>query len=389
MASTFGWLDGDDSQRSAMLEVVKLFEDSSTVDELGIGSIRDTFSNTFFPGTSTLHTRAKYLLFVAWLTNDVARHRWPVDRSLAELRSRETRLIDALLSGNESQGVIGRDAKSALKRMPSELYWASLEQLGVRRWRTSISGYFRNAIQHAGRVDDPDADELGPSRLGMADLPPIPTDLLSTTTFDLDRGEAEFLRGRIAATTGNSILAWLAINEPASDADWIWEHEARADFPEEVSALVDEARRVHFTATGPAILYNVMLAEVVGNDEIRDEYADYLARWAEEIDVQEVFKDWDRAQFWSRLLRLNPRIRPATRKFLESWWDLAESGRQDSDDARSLVTLRELQLKRARARLTYPDARSTWGVGAGTGRLDFRWSIARRHLNDIANGLGS
>lgn len=40
----FGWLDGDDAHRSAMLEVVKLFEDSSTVDELGIGSVRDTFS---------------------------------------------------------------------------------------------------------------------------------------------------------------------------------------------------------------------------------------------------------------------------------------------------------------------------------------------------------
>ncbi|WP_425411228.1 DUF6361 family protein [Nocardioides insulae] len=42
-----------------MLEVVKLFEDSSTVHELGIGSVRDTFANTFFPGASTLHTRVK------------------------------------------------------------------------------------------------------------------------------------------------------------------------------------------------------------------------------------------------------------------------------------------------------------------------------------------
>src|SRR6476661_999087 len=107
----FGWLDGDDSQRAAMLEVVKLFEDSSTVDELGIGSVRDTFSNAFFPGTSTLHTRARYLLFVAWLVNDVARHRWPAERAHAELRSRETKLIHALLAGEEDQGVIGRDAK--------------------------------------------------------------------------------------------------------------------------------------------------------------------------------------------------------------------------------------------------------------------------------------
>ena len=182
----FGWLDGDDSQRSAMLEVVKLFEDSTTVDELGIGSIRDTFSNTFFPGTSTLHTRVKYLLFIPWLVNDVARHRWPLERSLAELHSREAKLINALIAGGESQGVIGREAKSALKTMPSGLYWASLEQLGLRRWRTSISGYFRNAAQHSGRTEDPDADEMGADRLGMAALPPAPSTLLEATTFALD-----------------------------------------------------------------------------------------------------------------------------------------------------------------------------------------------------------
>src|SRR4051794_36181278 len=117
-----------------MLEVVKLFEDSSTVDELGIGSVRDTFSNTFFPGTSTLHTRSRYLMFIPWLVNDVARHRWPADRALSDLRRRETELIHALVAGGETQGVIGRDAKQSLKTMPSSLYWASLEHLGIRRW---------------------------------------------------------------------------------------------------------------------------------------------------------------------------------------------------------------------------------------------------------------
>ncbi len=170
----FGWLDGDDSQRKAMLEVVKLFEDSSTVDELGIGSVRDTFSNAFFPGTSTLHTRAKYFLFIAWLVNDVARHRWPVERSLTELRSREVKLIHALIAGAESQGVIGREAKSTLKSMPSELYWASLEHWGVRHWRSSLSGYFRNAAHHARAMEDPDADAVGADPLGMTSLPPYP-----------------------------------------------------------------------------------------------------------------------------------------------------------------------------------------------------------------------
>jgi hypothetical protein len=383
----FGWLDGDDSQRDAMLEVIKLFEDSSTVDELGIGSVRDTFSNAFFPGTSTLHTRARYLLFVAWLVNDVARHRWPTERAQAELRSRETKLIHALLAGGEDQGVIGRDAKGTLKTMPSGLYWASLEHLGVRHWRTSIGGYFRNAVQHRRITDDPDADLEGPDSLGMTALPPAPAALLDATSFDLDRTEAEYLRIRIAESTRGTALAWLAVNHPQSEATWLWEHEALGDFPAQLRDLVDHARRVYLTATGPAILYNVMMAELIGHDEHRETYAELLDQWAQRLDDEAVLRDWDRSRFWQVIRQHNPRIRPSTQRFLEEWWRLAGKGQHASEEARSLVTVRELNLKRGRARLTYPEARSTWGVGAGTGALDFRWSIARGHLNDIAAGL--
>lgn len=370
-----------------MLEVVKLFEDSSTVDELGIGSVRDTFSNALFPGTSTLHTRAKYLLFVAWLVNDVARHRWPAERALAELRSRETKLIHALIAGDETQGVIGREAKSTLKNMPSELYWASLEHLGIRHWRSSLAGYFRNATHHARAMEDPDAETSGADPLGMTSLPPPPASLLTATTFELDQAEAEYLKIRIAESARGSMLAWLAVNQPTSEAPWIWKHEAVADFPDDLRELVDHARRVHLTATGPAILYNLMLAELTGNEEVRDEYHDRLEVWSERVADEEVFADWDRQRFWQVMLQHNPRIRPGTRRFLDDWWKLADARQHDTADARDLVTRRELVLKRARARLTYPEARTTWGIGAGTGDLDFRWAIARRHLNDIAAGL--
>ena len=50
MTSRFGWLDHDDAQRAPMKEVVKLFQDKGSVDELGIGSIRDAFSNSLLPG---------------------------------------------------------------------------------------------------------------------------------------------------------------------------------------------------------------------------------------------------------------------------------------------------------------------------------------------------
>jgi len=49
------------------MDVVKLFRERDTVDELGVGTARDAFSNYFFPGTSTIQTRAKYMLFIPWV----------------------------------------------------------------------------------------------------------------------------------------------------------------------------------------------------------------------------------------------------------------------------------------------------------------------------------
>lgn len=49
MTSRLGWVDQDDRQRRAMLGVVELFKDESTVDELGIGSIRDALADAPSP----------------------------------------------------------------------------------------------------------------------------------------------------------------------------------------------------------------------------------------------------------------------------------------------------------------------------------------------------
>ena len=119
MASTFGWVDQDDKQRRAMLSVVELFKEAGTVDELGIGSIRDTLAEALFPGTSVLLTRARYLLLIPWLLQEVTASNSTSTEAAALLRALEGRLIHSLLKGGERDGVIGRQAKEKLKRMPS------------------------------------------------------------------------------------------------------------------------------------------------------------------------------------------------------------------------------------------------------------------------------
>ena len=55
MPSVFGWVDFREKDRRNMLDLVQLFREQDTRDELGIGTIRDAFADHFFPGTSTVH----------------------------------------------------------------------------------------------------------------------------------------------------------------------------------------------------------------------------------------------------------------------------------------------------------------------------------------------
>jgi hypothetical protein len=65
--SAFVWLDYSERERRKMLDVVDLFREHDTRDELGIGSVRDAFADLLFPGTSTIMTRARYFLLVPWM----------------------------------------------------------------------------------------------------------------------------------------------------------------------------------------------------------------------------------------------------------------------------------------------------------------------------------
>ena len=53
-----GWIDFSKEDRQKAFDVINLLSEQGAVDELGIGVIRDAFANYFFPGTSTIQTRA-------------------------------------------------------------------------------------------------------------------------------------------------------------------------------------------------------------------------------------------------------------------------------------------------------------------------------------------
>ena len=54
--SFLAWIDFDHADRTRARQIMDLFDEKDTRDELGLGSIRDALSDLMFPGTSTIQT---------------------------------------------------------------------------------------------------------------------------------------------------------------------------------------------------------------------------------------------------------------------------------------------------------------------------------------------
>src|SRR3954462_7896618 len=65
--SSLAWIDFDEAERQRAQRIIALFQERESRDELGLGSIRDSIADHLFPGTSTIQTRLRYMLFVPWI----------------------------------------------------------------------------------------------------------------------------------------------------------------------------------------------------------------------------------------------------------------------------------------------------------------------------------
>lgn len=391
MVSSFGWLDTDNEQRRKMLEVVDLFKEEGTVDELGVGSIRDAFADALFPGTSVLQTRLRYVLFIPWLMQQATHGNRSATEMSARFRELELQLIYALGEGGEKLGVIGNTARAKLKRMPSSMYWAAMGTWNIRNCDLSPEAYFRRQYEYrrlasrTARADDPEARDFLPNNDLDPHLPTPPVGWLGSVTFDLRSEEEQYLSDTISASAPDSMLGWLIRNRPRNAAAYVWELDNLNDAPAQLQDLIDHARRFHTVIYGAAVLYNLMLARKREHEELVAEYEAELPLWRDELQRTNALVDWSRSDWWATVRRCNPRVRQATVNFVNAWIDLAHSDLDLANDptAIKLINARERQIKGGRARLVNQAALDRWSGRSGLSRLDYRWSVARRHLQDL------
>ena len=399
MTATFAWLDYSERDRRRALDVVDLLRETSTVDELGLGTVRDAFADLLFPGTSTIQTRARYFLFVPWVYLELERLRVPSVRISYRSRRVEIALIDALAESGDRQGVIGIQARGTLKRLPSNVYWNGLLSWRIRRFPGSQPQYHHSLDPFYSSpsrvlVDDDRSPAGGTAPTNWdPNLPPAPRGFPRGATFQLTADEAAYLRERIIVMHRDSLLAFLVDEGEMTDTRFAWEYPRHRAFREPFREQLLHARFFSEGMHGAQLLYNLMLADAVKNDAWSQAFLEALDEWGQLITLRRrAFADWDRRQFWVIAVEGGARVTPRTRGFIDRWLDLALGSKApsriaDMPDARGLVLHREHELKGSRARLQNRHALLLWRGDAGSRQMDYRWLVAKTIVNDILGGL--
>lgn len=388
-----------------MLAVIDRFREKESRDELGFNVIASAFSDMFFPGTSTIQTRARYFLFIPWLYKMLEEQRVRPEDVPRRLRQLEVRLIYAILNSEDNRGLIGRQARENLQRFPSNIYWQGLRQWKIfqypgsqDQYYASLGTYYDRLRQSRERTDDGEPLHDRTINAWHPSLPEAAEDFLEESSFTMAFDEADFLRERVQASNPGTLLAFLVGLDNPPDVTFPWQHPAYADFPNHIRRQLHHAQAFSEASYGAILLYNFMLAEAskpaTSDAQEPDDrpYADLLEEWTTLVKDSDALATWNRDEFWQLLSSRGARVSTPTRIFVDAWCDLilapgGASGVMSNTRARTLIRNREVARKRAQARLSNPRALELWSGYSGAFRHAYRWPSAHRVLSDIADGL--
>lgn len=395
MNSRLGWIRFDPKEYDLAAEARALLTTPGSVDALGLGGIRDRFADAMFPGTSTIQTRLRYALFVAW-TYDSLRN-LPSADLVREARAEEIATIKRLQQGEAGNGIIGVRAGETLVRLPSMSYWTLLQN-----WRNQQSGEDSLPSRSAWLAMTPKERESKPLLLGRSPR----RDFKKSMTFALESNEIEYLRWcwkEREAGLGKSLFHELLIGT----AEARGENPAFSDI-EGGSAtnrtILERARAFSSLTAGASIAYNMLLLRkrlrgsnpsfVAGSDPepLSPDSDEQLLR-----DRQKDWNDWkksDRAQFAAMISDSdffhlpNCTTEEQAVEFTKAWASRAASI-EDPDDVKSIIATREERLKgKAQQRFSSVRALARWGGASDIHPASFRWETAYRFLLDLrASGV--
>lgn len=302
-----GWIDFSERDRRKAIDIIHLLKEQGAIDELGIGPVRDGFANIFFPGSSTIQTRAKYFFIVPYAIKTCCEN--PRYQNVAEVRKAlddmERTCAQVMKDRGGNEGVIGSDVlpDKWVVRRPSSIYWNGIKTFGFLTSRfMSIDECIKESIYRRGKEnlsnwrEDGEENEQDDREAGheamrpLWNLPPFSKNWLSTLDVSLSKKEVEALRDAISRQKGSLYKYILDNNLGLSNYISLRDQSFRAicddikdKVPDHLGQLMQMAVKMDTLIYLCRVLFNKVLSED-NNGKAKEEWNEwYTERHLSEI----------------------------------------------------------------------------------------------------------
>jgi hypothetical protein len=354
-------------------------------DEVGFLTIHQRYADHFFPGTSVLHKRARYTIFVPWLFEDLAGFVGPA--ATRALHERERVLAGRLSRIGEAQVIGGRVYPNPSSQPPSTVYWNALAVWG----RTISRSQAHYQIKSMRGGTDDDGQPLIHATPPFVTLPERPSAWHDgALTLRLTPAEAAFLRERLGQLRRHSshelsLLARL-IRAEAAPPPGMWADEVRALAGSDRSLLVRAQQAASLAGVGRAV-YDALLerlCETQDRREVSARHRNHLADMVEKYGANAL--ELDVSALEADVGALPTKLRSVLTATQE--WIASKSA--NPEPLLDAYTLAE-ERKGPRARLApTPNGRARrleWlsDEHALAAPLHYRWEQVSTFLNDLAS----
>ncbi len=406
--SGLGWIHFSDTTRRRVLKVIDLLGEKGTIDELGIGVVRNAFSNELFSGMSTIMTRARYFYTVPYLL--IGYLRTSPNISVTKfMRDSEADIMEALTrtySNPEKERIIGHTiAQKNLKigkrvqelvRKPSEIYWGGMRTFGMFSKTHSFAQlcqainqgkYLNKSKDNLGNDKESGDDESGHEKwLDLFEVPYIPS--WNQEQLELSQAEAEDFKQKISETMPGSFLTTILANTEFTDEFLSLDSFKQLPHTAFFSSLRSHNAKVITTAIqfwdlleGAHIRFNVLLQNKPNQTSpisFEEEWEDWLNNTVNTFD----WESFDINFLW-KIVGGRSRINSYTQHFIDNWIHSIQNN-VSIDVLDKIVYLQETKNKGERSKLL-PQHLENYDGWVGIKTLDYRLHNVKTIVRDIAN----
>ncbi|MCD8740776.1 DUF6361 family protein [Mucilaginibacter roseus] len=408
MAAGLGWIDFSKEHRDRVFSVIDMLGEPGTVDELGIGVVRDALADWLFPGVSTIQTRPKYFLLLPQLIQDYVtayKNKQDVPALSIWLREKEHALMHELAENYNyevNNGVIGVSVAAndgELARRASSIYWNGIRIHNIIDTHYSLNDYLHyNTL--AGMIrnnatgtetDDPDMfSELDGFGLNLHKFPETDEPL----KLDLSRDEASYLRDQFRADEAGrkrpeNILRHLMIyEEDASFARESPNFEVFGNLLLEGGRLSDASSHLLQIALDFAFLihaahirFNVLLHRQAGVEGFDDRWMEWLSSFNTQKSVLQRF------DINYLLQKIAPRTKKFTQNFLRKFYEELMQPVINEAKIDELVRNQEINNKNEKSKLASRSGEYYDWVGIR--EIPYRFYQVRTIMNDLYSAFNA